>query len=305
MRVYLDGCCDLLHYGHANAMRQARQLGSSLTVGVISDECISQYKVPPVLTLAERCELAESVRWVDAVVPGVPHILDDAFTWTLINVHGIGLVVHGDGEDTLMPDGEDAYRGPKNAGIYWVVPRTTGISTTDLVRALLTNSRVPAGMPSPQPVPSWQPGKDADAVYVDGAFDCLHVGHIAFFKQARKYGKRLVAGVHEDEVVLARRGALPVMSMPDRVRTLLECKYVDGVITEAPEVLTLEFLRSAGAICVARGAVHESTGPERHRYVDVSQKLVSVMSDSDVTLATLRKRILDNQDAYARKVYGS
>ena len=36
-RVYMDGCFDLMHYGHANALRQAKALGDELVVGVVSD----------------------------------------------------------------------------------------------------------------------------------------------------------------------------------------------------------------------------------------------------------------------------
>lgn len=36
VRVYMDGCFDLMHYGHANALRQAKALGDELVVGVVS-----------------------------------------------------------------------------------------------------------------------------------------------------------------------------------------------------------------------------------------------------------------------------
>lgn len=54
VRVYMDGCFDLMHYGHANALRQAKALGDVLVVGVNSDEEIIANKGPPVLSMEER-----------------------------------------------------------------------------------------------------------------------------------------------------------------------------------------------------------------------------------------------------------
>jgi len=54
VRVYMDGCFDLMHYGHANALRQAKSLGDQLVVGVVSDEEIVRNKGPPVLSMEER-----------------------------------------------------------------------------------------------------------------------------------------------------------------------------------------------------------------------------------------------------------
>lgn len=54
IRVYMDGCFDLMHYGHANALRQAKALGDELVVGVVSDEEIISNKGPPVLPMEER-----------------------------------------------------------------------------------------------------------------------------------------------------------------------------------------------------------------------------------------------------------
>lgn len=56
IHVYMDGCFDLMHYGHANALRQAKALGDELVVGVVSDEEIIATKGPPVLCMEERYE---------------------------------------------------------------------------------------------------------------------------------------------------------------------------------------------------------------------------------------------------------
>jgi ethanolamine-phosphate cytidylyltransferase len=54
VRVYMDGCFDMMHYGHCNALRQARALGDELVVGVVSDDEITANKGPPVTPLQER-----------------------------------------------------------------------------------------------------------------------------------------------------------------------------------------------------------------------------------------------------------
>lgn len=60
VRVYMDGCFDLMHYGHANALRQAKALGDELVVGVVSDEEIIANKGPPVLSMEERYLFTQS-----------------------------------------------------------------------------------------------------------------------------------------------------------------------------------------------------------------------------------------------------
>lgn len=45
---------DMVHFGHANSLRQAKALGDYLIVGVHSDEEITQHKGPPVFTAEER-----------------------------------------------------------------------------------------------------------------------------------------------------------------------------------------------------------------------------------------------------------
>ena len=44
----------MMHYGHANALRQAKQLGDVLVVGIVADDAMAAVKGPPVLTLEER-----------------------------------------------------------------------------------------------------------------------------------------------------------------------------------------------------------------------------------------------------------
>ena len=48
VRVWCDGCYDMVHFGHANSLRQAKAMGDHLIVGVHTDEDITKHKGPPV-----------------------------------------------------------------------------------------------------------------------------------------------------------------------------------------------------------------------------------------------------------------
>ena len=50
----MDGAFDMMHYGHMNAFRQGRALGTQLIVGVNSDASIKACKGPPVMNDQER-----------------------------------------------------------------------------------------------------------------------------------------------------------------------------------------------------------------------------------------------------------
>lgn len=52
--IYFDYSYDMVHFGHANSLRQAKALGDYLIVGVHTDEEISKHKGPPVFSQQER-----------------------------------------------------------------------------------------------------------------------------------------------------------------------------------------------------------------------------------------------------------
>ncbi|KAK2146003.1 hypothetical protein LSH36_640g01078 [Paralvinella palmiformis] len=68
IRIWVDGCFDMVHFGHANALRQAKQMGDYLVVGVHSDEEIMKHKGPPVFSQEERYKMVRAIKWVDEVV---------------------------------------------------------------------------------------------------------------------------------------------------------------------------------------------------------------------------------------------
>ncbi|KAF2785636.1 hypothetical protein K505DRAFT_380776 [Melanomma pulvis-pyrius CBS 109.77] len=131
-RIWIDGCFDFSHHGHAGAMLQARQLGTELLVGVHSDEAILENKGPTVMRLDERVMAVEACRWATRAIPKAPYVT--SLPW--ITHYGCNFVVHGD-DITSDSNGMDCYRFVKAAGRFKVVKRTPGISTTDLVGRML------------------------------------------------------------------------------------------------------------------------------------------------------------------------
>ncbi|KIW95229.1 uncharacterized protein Z519_03813 [Cladophialophora bantiana CBS 173.52] len=131
-RIWVDGCFDFTHHGHAGALRQARLLGTELYIGLHSDEEILKNKGPTVMTLDERIAACDACRWTTKVIPRAPYVT--ALPW--ISHYGCWYVAHGD-DITSDAGGEDCYRFVKAAGRFLVFKRTPGISTTDLVGRML------------------------------------------------------------------------------------------------------------------------------------------------------------------------
>lgn len=135
-RIWIDGCFDFAHHGHAGAMMQARQHGDELFVGVHNDADILENKGPPVMTLDERMAAVEGCRWCTIAIPNAPYVTDPK----VMDEYQCKYVVHGD-DITTDKDGKDCYAEVKEKGSFIVVKRTPNISTTDLVGRMLLFSK--------------------------------------------------------------------------------------------------------------------------------------------------------------------
>lgn len=123
---------DMVHFGHANACRQAKALGQYLVVGVHSDEEITKHKGPPVFNEQERYKMVKAIKWVDEVVEDAPYVT----TIETLDKYDCDFCVHGD-DITLTAEGVDTYHIVKKHNRYREVKRTQGVSTTDLVGRML------------------------------------------------------------------------------------------------------------------------------------------------------------------------
>jgi ethanolamine-phosphate cytidylyltransferase len=140
VRVYMDGCFDGMHFGHANALRQARALGDVLVVGINPEVEIRKHKGPPVMTDHERFVAVDSVKWVDEVLTDVPYEVTAEFLDKLIHEHNIDVIVHGD-DPCIGADGQDVYKAVKAMGRFRTIKRTEGVSSTDIVGRMLLCTR--------------------------------------------------------------------------------------------------------------------------------------------------------------------
>lgn len=122
----------MVHFGHANQLRQAKAMGDILVVGIHSDEEIAKHKGPPVFNQEERYKMVRAIKWVDEVVEDAPYIT----TIETLDKYNCDFCVHGD-DITLDASGQDTYRYVKQAGRYRECQRTAGVSTTDLVGRML------------------------------------------------------------------------------------------------------------------------------------------------------------------------
>lgn len=69
MKVWVNGCFDILHRGHFELLNYAKSLGDRLIVGIDSDEKVAQDKGPdrPYNKLDDRVYALESLKAVDLV----------------------------------------------------------------------------------------------------------------------------------------------------------------------------------------------------------------------------------------------
>ncbi|KAI8865288.1 Nucleotidylyl transferase, partial [Ramicandelaber brevisporus] len=242
IRIWVDGCFDLMHFGHANALRQAKAMGDYLVVGVHSDAEIERNKGPTVMKDDERLEAVRACKWADEVVPDAPYTT--SLEW--MDRYDCDYCVHGD-DITTNADGTDCYQLVKDAGRYWECKRTQGISTTELVGRMLLLTRnhhrrpvtddspiehsvdakevkdfsqaatsISYFLPTSKRIVQFSSGREPRpgqrVVYVDGAFDLFHCGHIEFLRQAKALGDYLLVGVHDDKTINEIKGAnYPIM----------------------------------------------------------------------------------------------
>lgn len=121
-RVITYGTFDLLHYGHINLLKRAKDLGDYLIVGLSTDEFNLQKDKISYFDYQQRKILLESIRYVDLVIPEI--------SWEQkredVKKYYADIFVIGD-------DWEGKFDFLEDEGVEVVyLPRTEEISTTQI-----------------------------------------------------------------------------------------------------------------------------------------------------------------------------
>lgn len=304
-----------------------------LVVGVHNDAEVTLNKGPPVCTEQERYAAVRAVKWVDQVVEDAPYYTSVEFCKRF----DIDFIVHGD-DVSVGADGTDTYAAAKAAGMFKTVPRTIGVSTTDLVGRMLLLTRshhqdsaasappqhetdialmsapktgVSTFVPSSRRIQEFSnrngPQPSDTIVYVDGSFDLFHTGHVQFLEQARKLGSYVICGVIGDKELNAWHGAnLPIMNVYERTLCVLSCRFVDEVIIGAP-MPTEQFLKDYRIDVVVHGTTYEPTMRTHMSSTDWYREpkrlglFREIASVSTLTTSALIDRILEHRAEYIKR----
>ena len=129
--VFTNGVFDLLHPGHLDVLRGARERGDALIVGLNSDASVRRLKGPdrPVRSEAERAYVLAGLETVDAVA-----VFDQDTPLELVKVLRPDVIVKGGdySPDTVVGAAEVRGWG----GECIIIPLTPGQSTTSIIERL-------------------------------------------------------------------------------------------------------------------------------------------------------------------------
>lgn len=133
-------------------------------------------------------------------------------------------------------------------------------------------------------------------VYVDMVADLFHPGHVELLRRARSFGDLLVVGVLSDDVVAAYKRR-PIMTLEERVAVVRACRYVDEVIPDAPDVVSMDFLGQHDLSFVVHGDdISEEVIDELYGEVAAAGKLRLVPRAPGISTTELIARVQQRTD---------
>jgi len=344
IRIYMDGVFDIIHSGHFNAIRQSKKLGDILVVGVNSDEEVQKVKGPLIMDGKERAALVSACKWVDEVIEDTPYTP----TIELLDKYNIDFCAHGDdmplnieGESCYSKIEKAGrlkiFKRTEGISTTDIIGRLLMVSKeyylkssmqlnqsdTEFISANSIGNKLTMENFELGPVMSkflttgWRlaefcnnrhPKPSDKVVFIDGAFDVLHIGHIETLKQARQMGDFLYVGVHDDKTINEHRGKnFPILSLQERVFNLLAIRYVDDVIIASPWVINADMITNLKIDLVVEGTTTKMNNPSEKLEVDPYKipKELGIFRQIESKFALnpeiLAKKLLDRREHFLQK----
>ena len=129
--VFTNGCFDVLHYGHAQYLLEAKKLGDILVIGLNSDASVRRLKGEsrPINGEKERAFMLAAFAFVDYVV-----VFEEDTPKELIEVVKPNILVKGGDYQIENIVGADFVM--KNGGTVTTIPFVEGFSSTHIIEQL-------------------------------------------------------------------------------------------------------------------------------------------------------------------------
>ncbi|KAI4965528.1 hypothetical protein ZWY2020_051617 [Hordeum vulgare] len=289
----------------ATRCARLRRSGTKLVVGVVSDDEITANKGPPVTPLHERMKMVRAVKWVDDVIPDAPYAITEDFMNKLFNEYNIDYIIHGD-DPCLLPD--------DIVGRMLLCVRERPVSDNNSHSSLQrqfshghgqniddsgfgSGTKISHFLPTSRRIVQFSngrgPGPNSRVVYIDGAFDLFHAGHVEILRLARGLGDFLLVGIHTDQTISSTRGPhRPIMNL--------------HVIIGAPWHISKDMVTTFNISLVVHGTIAENmdyTEDDSNPYaVPVAMGIYHKLeSPLDITTSTIIRRIVSNHEAYQKR----
>jgi rfaE bifunctional protein nucleotidyltransferase chain/domain len=132
--VFTNGCFDLVHIGHTRYLKQAKQLGDRLVVGINSDESVrtlAKGAQRPIIPGVQRAEVIAALGSVDYVI-----LFDEPDPLNLIKALQPDVLVKGGDWTPERIVGKEFVEG--RGGVVQTIPLVPDVSTTTIIQRILT-----------------------------------------------------------------------------------------------------------------------------------------------------------------------
>jgi len=164
-------------------------------------------------------------------------------------------------------------------------------------------TRVCQFLPTTNTIMQFAEGRQAKptdrVVYVAGAFDLFHIGHLSFLEEAAKRGDYVIVGIHTDQSVNYYKGQnYPIMTLHERVLSVLACRYVNEVVIGAPYAVTGEMMEHFHVNVVLHGqtpVLPDLDGRDPYAEPKKRGKFQIIDSKNDMTTAKIVERIIEHR----------